>query len=112
MSSLTDATGFCAYDTCCNGRSETERITHSKNPFAHLYGIRVAKDDRGEVVSLDFEQCEVGSGVATDNLCIESAVVIECHFHFLSTVDNMVICYDIAVGSDNYTRSESKLLRL
>ena len=106
---LAEAAGLGADDAGGNGGVETEGVAHGQYPFADLYGLRVTESDRGEVFSVNFDQCQVGSLVGADYLGVVAGVVVEQHLEFIGAVHHMVVRDDVAVLADYHSRAETAL---
>ena len=105
------ATRLGTDNTCRHRRGEVEGITHGQYPFAHLQSIRVTHRNGGEIVTLDFQQGQVGLLVGADDASFQLAVVVERHTDLVSTSNHVIVGHDVAIGLDDDTRTETGALR-
>ena len=107
----TQRTSLCWHYTCCHRCSQVERVTDGEYPLAHLDIIAWDNLDGRQVLSIYFDECQVGILVRTDDTSRKFTIVIQSDSQFVSTIHNVVICYDVAIGWDNDATACALLLR-
>jgi hypothetical protein len=93
-------------DAARDGGIEAKRIADRQHPIANPRGIAVAPTDIGQgLVHIDFEQCQIGFGVAPDDSGGMPLPVLKTHRHLFSVLADVVLGDDNTVGIDNKTRA-------
>ena len=101
---------LCAYYTCRDSRLQVKWRAYCQHPFAKSQIVRRAKLQNRQLLRLNLDKCNIGSWVFTYDFCIEDTTIIEFNAQLRSTINNMVVSYDIAICRDNHTRATRLLL--
>ena len=96
-------TAFRADDASRNCRAQVVRAADGNDPLAKSQLVGVAERHHRKAGSLYLEDRDVRCRVRANNFRRISLVVVQCHFHLGSPVDNMIVGDDISVGTDDYT---------
>ena len=102
-----DGTSLCTNDTGCYGRVQVERVTYRQHPLTYFQFVGVAYRYCGEIVTLNLNQRKVGAGVSTNDAAFQFAVIVQFHGNFISTLNHVVVGYDIAVFGNNHAGTET-----
>jgi hypothetical protein len=64
-----------------------------------------AKVSVGQSLPIRPDDCEIGGRVSTDDCCLKGGAVNQPHPDPVNAPDDMVVCQDVPVRSDNHSRT-------
>ena len=106
-----EGTGFGRNHTSCNRIVQSQRITNGKYPFTYTHIVAIGNNDGRQVLGIDLNQGKISGLVGSDDTGRIFLVVIKTYGEFVSTVHNVVVGHDIAIGRDDDSRTCSCTLR-
>src|SRR5690606_6020207 len=98
-----DVARFGADDPCGNRTGQVHGVANGQHPFAHAHIVAVAVRYSGQVLGIDLQQGQVGTGVAADHFALERAAVVQVYLDLIGTVDHVVVGHDIPIVADDDT---------
>ena len=84
---------------------EAEGRADGQYPVADLHLVGVADFGDGQVVTLDFDEGNVGAFVEADDVGVVFFVVVELDAHFFCAFDDVRVGEDVAVAVDDKARA-------
>ena len=92
-----------------NGLPHAKRVANGQNLITHLHGIGVAQHNDGQPVEPDFQHRQIGVGIGANHLGDGLAAIIQHHFDFVRTFNNVVIGQDVTTAADDHATSQTCL---
>ena len=75
----------------------SEGIAHGHDPFAHAQLVRIAEGQHGEIIDIDFDDGQVGTGVQPDDLRFHLALVDQLDGQLFRVFHHVIVRQDVAV---------------
>ena len=104
-----DVAALGADDAAGDGFADAEGIADGEDAVADFGFRAVGEGDGGKIFRVDFDDGEVGLGIAADDLGGEFAAVGERDRHEVGAVDDVVVGHHVAVGADDDAGAEAVL---
>ena len=104
-------TGFGRDDTSGHRIVQSEGITNGEHPFTHAYIVAVGNGDGRQILSVDLDECQVGSLVGTNDACRILFIVCQTDSQFVSAVHHVIVGHDVTISRDDNTRASSSTFR-
>ena len=99
------------FATCVHKCTTRVTLIDGKDPFTYAYIVAVGNGDGRQILTIDLDECQVGSLVGTDDTCRIFFIVCQTDSQFVSAVHHVIVGHDVTISRDDNTRTSSSTFR-